>query len=265
MSIQLHLGKMTYEEIAQWRETSYTPSFCKKFKTREIPILKEYCEFSRYKENGEFAGINITKIFGPTEYIQKKSKGYKELEKYCLEVWVPQKQNGITTNSFTAQNYINDIPNHILSESTASKYLSKIYYEHFGNGRDKTKGISGMSEEVLGISIDHSPRILTKEEEDLYYSLFDEYILRPRKNRFEDMDVKQLAKDFSQIEWESKKDGLNRQEENEKFKEAVCKQDNFNYKEAWGSFRERFHEVTGGWPILGKKYDKIIEWSETLF
>lgn len=255
----LHLGKMTYAEIGKWR--GITEASAKKNFSRIQKELEEYCTFTRYKdENKVFAGIEVTEIFDSKEYVKKKSKGYKQLEKYCLEQWVPNREGNITTNTVTAKRFIEDVPDHILSESTAAKYASKIYLEHFGDGRYKKRGKSGISEEVLGISIDHEPRLLTPEERELYFMLLDKHIISPQKKRFDNIDKEQLGKDFSYLEKQKKKH--NKKVSDLDFKGIFDKQDSFNYEQAWYNFRNEFNVKTGGWPITGRMYDRMIFWDE---
>lgn len=253
MGSQLKLGRMSFEELGEWRGVK-PQNFNRNFNTRWKEELEEYCEFTRYKEGRKYAGIEISKIYEPV-YIKRGSKDYERMKKFAEEH--VKKNPDITTGVWVAINYLKNFPDCELKKVTIAKYANKINNEYFGDGRKKKEGIKGTSKIVTGISKNSEPRVLTPEEEERRFELYQKYYVEKQKESCnitkEELEEILCSEELEHIEINNEGILINEEE----LKKVTERYKKFKASEAFKDFMFACLKEFGGWPIQGKKYTLV--------
>lgn len=119
--IELHLGKMTNKELAQWFGIStQTMTRRKKDKLEELKLFAHFEEV--------YGGVNILEVMEPV-YEKKKSKNFQIVELAFDKEWA---KNGLDTCSNVALK-IKDKHNELsIANTTAAKYALQVRNNKYG-------------------------------------------------------------------------------------------------------------------------------------
>ena len=156
--MELKLGKMTSQEIANWFNVSYNSY--RRDKKRYLNILQDYCQYEEV-----YGGIIIKEIFIKI-YDKKLSKKVDKL--FLKEIVTANDQ--LSTISGIARKYKNEFEN--LNDSAIRKQLTKSRNKLFGEAV-KQSGIMGSRDYVWAIKISdlNQYRFLTEEENKIFDAL----------------------------------------------------------------------------------------------
>lgn len=156
--MELKLGKMTSQEIANWFNVSYNSY--RRDKKRYLNILQDYCQYEEV-----YGGIIIKEIFIKI-YDKKLSKKVDKL--FLKEIITANDQ--LSTISGIARKYKNEFEN--LNDSAIRKQLTKSRNKLFGE-TVKQSGIMGSRDYVWAIKVSdlNQYRFLTEEENKIFDAL----------------------------------------------------------------------------------------------
>lgn len=127
MDNELHLGKMTSQELAKWFGISYGSYRSRKIKEQKLEELKYFADFEEI-----YGGVNILDIKIPV-YSKKAQLKQELLQKVFLEEWENESHNDINTCSNVArkiqQKYGDELN---LETSSITTYSRNIRKQDFG-------------------------------------------------------------------------------------------------------------------------------------
>lgn len=268
IDIELHTGRMTFEELTEWkthiRKSELTDiveiaklekaanNLRRKFKGGFDKELSKYCEFERYKENGKYAGVNITKILDEKNKIYVKSTEIKKLGDFIItHVSENEKHNyAPTSGTWVAEKYLQVNPNCGLTYGTIEHYSRKILKEYYGDGIKVKEGTKGISKCIPCISVEKEPIKLTSWQLERRRELFKEYVTDPMAASMENCTAE--AKDRIM---DSATDIINFGESRKvkkKLQRLVAKETGFDIEVAFRNWGEACKKEFGGWPISGR-------------
>lgn len=133
--MELKLGKMTLEELANWFGCSYSTIRKGNAKKTRLEKLKTYAEY-----HFEGKSIYIDKI-----YIPCYSTAYDVVKDKFPETW---HENGIDTCARVGSEiyWKNEIVKSTIQESTAQQYANRVKIELYGHNHLNDEGTRGTSE-----------------------------------------------------------------------------------------------------------------------
>jgi hypothetical protein len=175
---ELHLGKMTTDELAAWFgvcKSTYTRNATKG--TAYLSQLADYCTFERKRGYVEILEI---KDYEKLQYIPRKSKA-DAICKEIAERWTSQ-PDGYSTAVYLLRDYLGEHCEESsyaflweYKEKTLARKICEYRQEWWGNGR--TERIQGVKDKETDM-----PRLMTCEEEKLRNEILEDYY-RPKTRR----------------------------------------------------------------------------------
>lgn len=246
--IELKIGKMTYEELAEWRGVQ-TNNVYKNFK-KFSEELSEYCRFERCKKGRKYAGVEIIEIYTPV-YIKKRSKDYERMKKF-VPIHV-DKYPDIVTGIHVAVEYQKAYKDCTLKLKTLAAYANKIIKEFYGDGKIVRYGTHGISKIIAGVSWEHIPRAMTEEELKKRHELLEEFVYKPQREMIGNLSYEEETELVGALNDCAAKGAITKEE---MLKASIKKEDDkepFDPNWAYQEFRYACCDEFGGWPIKAKK------------
>ena len=171
--MELHLGKMSSQEIAEWMGISYT-TFKQNHK-KKLEYLENFAKFEVYH-----GGIDIQEIY-ISEYVKKLS----EEDLYYINA-IKETDNGLATISGITRKLKKDKKEfYDIAEKTLYKRMSKAGERTFGKTHDpESKGTHGTRHYIWAIKVDNYNhyRLMTQAERTIYEQIRDQYCKDKSKN-----------------------------------------------------------------------------------
>lgn len=236
MTTQLHLGKMTGHEIAEWLGIKYSTYRQKRLK--QLDKVAEYCDFEETR-----GGIIIKEIYCDTYFGETKDKElFKNVEKFIDETIIEQ-QSGYGTMVQVSKHIAqtNKYENECYStlKYRVKKNIELLYDKTSIPGQIPNQGLKGWREYAWMIKTRTGYEPLTDEEQEYLNKLLSNWYNVPldKVAMIDGLRTRAKEENMSFEEYEKQEDEILRREKI--FKDDVI-----------GAFMDRFNKLV----VRGQKY-----------